>query len=391
MNSGTKVFLALAGAGAAVGTVLLVSMKSAKAAPKLPAEPAPPEVVVVPEPDAPPDTPPVVVPEPAAAPAIDTAEASRLLLRWWAAEGESLLFSEEDRDKLRSRGFPVDFGTAPDDLGAIWGPRKRDISAAFQRLSGLSPDDGAPSQKLCDALVRWAKSQELPPATPATSPNEPASQVISAPNQEPVVVVPEPAPIPPAAPPTAGPPPFVRQPSAAPESLLPPLAVPISLPPASAVVPEPAVVLAVEPPAPIVATPAAIQPAPVPSDTAALVSELLAAESAPGWKRKYESVGAWQKSRGLKVDKMYGPKTAKAVAAEIGTVPIVRYWPAGSDPVKVVPQFKLELLELAKQAEEPRRSQLLISAKRERGQAFDPKQIATALPEFERVQIAQVA
>jgi hypothetical protein len=394
MNSGAKLFLTLAGIGGAIGTILLVTTKSAKAAPKLPDQPAPPEVVIAPPAETP-EEPPIVVPQPEPEPQIDTAEASRLLLRWWAVEGEALLFSEEDRDKLAARGFPVHFGTEPDDLGASWGPRKRDVAAAFERLNGLSPDDGAPTQKLFDALVRWAKSQEMLPPIPPKSATEPAPQIIlpTTPTEPPIVVAPEPeAP----APPAAGPPPFVPPlPAAAPAALPLPVALPVSLPPVlPGVLPAlaavlPAVLPAVEPPAPVVATPAAVQPALVAPETAALVAELLAAESSPTWKRKYKSVGVWQKSRGLKVDEMFGPKSALAVAKEIGTVPIVRYWPAGSNPVKVVPQFKLDLLELAKQAEEPRRAQLLISAKRERGQAFDAKQ--TALPEFERVQLTQVA
>jgi hypothetical protein len=409
MNRGAKLFLALAGAATGVGIIAAFTSKSAKAATLPPkGEPEPGVVVAPSEPGE--LGPPIVLPDPPPDLTLDVNAASRALLRWWAAEGESLLFSEEDREVLRSRGFPVDFGTAPDDLSSTWTPRKADMAAAFQRLNGLSPADGAPTKKLFDALARWVKSQELPAAPSPSSPTEPVPQIITAPDGgEPIVVVPEPAPAPVALP-QGGPPPFVPPlPQAPPAAAVPPLAVPVVLPTAAelqqaaqaaqgAMQQAALPVLASLPPLPaapapallpVAATPDVTAPTVVSTETAELVAELLAAEAANNWKRKSAAVTRWQQKRGLKADGRFGPKTALAVAREIGTLPIVRYWPAGSQPHTAVPAFRGQVLEIAAAAPEPRASQLRLSAQREDGQGFGNNQ--KALPPAARVQINQVA
>lgn len=382
MNRGTKIFLALAGIGGSIGAIVLFSAREAKAATLPPKAEPEPEVIAVPPQGEPANAPAVVLPPEPAPPSIDTAEAARLLLRWWSAEGESLLFSEEDREQLRAKGFPVFFGSSPDDLGPAWTASKQAVAAAFERLNGLSPDDGAPTRKLFDALVRWARSQELAPAQAPSSPTEPAPQIIQSPGSEPVVVVPEPAA--PSAPPFVPPLQVPAPPAAAPSLPVVLASLPAQEPPAA---PLPAPPIPQAPTLPV--SHPAEQPSPVPSDTAQLVATLLQDEASAGWKKLSPAVAAWQKSRGLKQDSKFGPKSALTVAAEIGTVPIVRYWPTGAVQSKAVPEYRAKLLELAATAPPARAAQLRISAQREQGQGFGSKQ--TALAPAERVQIAQVA
>lgn len=131
--------------------------------------------------------------------------------------------------------------------------------------------------------------------------------------------------------------------------------------------------------APDVETPAAIPPPPTTSveqpsvvkqDTANLAALMLGEEATPNWKRKYPELGAWQAARGLKVDQMFGPGSAQRLAQEIGTVPIIRFWPKGTTRETALEPYRNALLTLAGSAEEPRRAQLIMSANREQGQAF---------------------
>jgi hypothetical protein len=92
----------------------------------------------------------------------------------------------------------------------------------------------------------------------------------------------------------------------------------------------------------------------------------------------------------LKQDGQFGPKSALTVAAEIGTVPIVRYWPKGSFPEgRWLSDYQAALQALATSAPEPRSTQLRISAQREAGQGFGSKQ--SALPLSQQIQLAKVA
>ena len=122
---------------------------------------------------------------------------------------------------------------------------------------------------------------------------------------------------------------------------------------------------------PIVAPTVASAPTQATEDTVALVRLLLADEaSGKGWKRLYPEVAEWQRSRGLKVDKRFGMVTALRVAQELGTLPLVRYWPKGSQQAKVVNEYRDALEALAAGAPEPRKAQLLAASAREQGQAF---------------------
>lgn len=413
MNSGAKVFLALAGAVTVVGGIALLTTKNAKAA-ALPPKAEEKPIVIVPEHGD--EAPPTIVPQ------LDVGAMNRLMLRWWSAEGAAFPVAE-----LPST-TPRDFGSQAGDLGETWGPRQQAMAESFcfancndKTLKALKLA-GTATPALLEALQRWAASVALQPAEQSSSPGEPAPMIIKDHNGGDVVVAPEPAPTPaPAspppfvppfvAPPPASPPPFVPPPAAppvvsavgpAPEP--PPVIVPATLPPAppalqqaaqsvltglEAALPAPLAQLlpvATLAPAPAMAVNA---PSLVSTETANLVGQLLADEHGDGWKKKSGAVSAWQRARGLKQDQQFGPKTALAVAREIGTIPIVRYWPAGSQPSKAVPEYQRQLLDIAATAPEPRASQLRISAQREKGQGFGAKQ--SALPDFERVQITQVA
>jgi hypothetical protein len=137
-------------------------------------------------------------------------------------------------------------------------------------------------------------------------------------------------------------------------------------------VPTPA---AVPVPASVPATPsvpASVPATPVLSDTAQMVAALLDAESRAGWNRIEPTVTAWQNARPpLKVDGKFGPKTALTVAQEFGTVPIVRFWPLGSQKETALNAYRTALIELANHTTDPvRANQLRLSAQREQALAF---------------------
>jgi hypothetical protein len=392
MNRGAKIALAFGGAFVAIGAIVLVSQKDAKAStlpdvkPPLPTDGQPPAhpdeggVVVVPPhgPDEP-AAPPVVVPAPEggfdrtgpfAVPGIqDAAEANRILLRWWSAEGAAFPPSE------LPPGLPRDFGSFPDDLSSSFGPRAAKIAEAFCQgncktatLKALQ-QSGSLTADLVLALKRWEAANQLPPAEAPIAPSAPAPIVINDPRTNTPIQVetadlPPVLPSPPVAPVPAQPPSPAVAP-AAPQPSVPPFVPAMPAPPAP--VPVPAVAPAAAPPGPSVS-----------ADTALLVKALLADEATPNWKRKSPAVQAWQKSRGLKQDGEFGPKSAITVAQEIGAVPIVRYWPTGAQQTKAVRDYQAALLTLANAAPEPRASQLRIAAQREQGQGFGSKQ--TALP-----------
>jgi hypothetical protein len=70
------------------------------------------------------------------------------------------------------------------------------------------------------------------------------------------------------------------------------------------------------------------------------------------------------------------------VAEEFGTVPIVRFWPKGSQKASALQQYRAALIELANSTtDETRAAQLRVGAKREQAQSFGQKQgKAPALP-----------
>lgn len=112
-------------------------------------------------------------------------------------------------------------------------------------------------------------------------------------------------------------------------------------------------------------------PGTAPADTVAVVTTMLDQEHLPHWRIAAPGLHEWQAARKLTPDGNFGPGTALAMAAEMGTVPIVRAWPKGSflgSPH--LPAYQTALRKLALSAPEPRKSQLLAAANREQGQGF---------------------
>lgn len=141
---------------------------------------------------------------------------------------------------------------------------------------------------------------------------------------------------------------------------------PDELPPIPANVPVPSIPVPARPPA---AT--AEEPVTVPQDTATMVQRLLSQEAGPNWKTRDPVVKAWQASRGLVADGEFGVKSALRTADEIGVIPLIRFWPKGSYPEgKWITDYQAALITKANASPEPKRSQLLASADREKGQGF---------------------
>lgn len=402
MTPGAKVFLTLASLGVVGGVLALAASKKASAAPL----PKPDEgTVVVPPHDG---IPPAVVPpepesgfdrsSPFAVPGIqDAQEASRILLRWWASEGQSLVAGDTADDRPNA---PADFGSQAVDLNGEFGARTRAVAAAFEHYNGLTPEDGALSNPLLLALRRWEQSQQLSlePLPPAQAPLPPVLPpvVLPAPSSGPPVVPLPPiapqapvVPVPPLLPPLSQPGPEAPAP-AVPVVIAPPATPPGPLPVPPVAVPTPA------PSVPVIAPPEAAEAPPattVRSDTAQMVNALLLAEGRDGWNDVDPAVQAWQSPRGLVVDGKFGPKSALTVAEEFGTVPIIRFWPKGSQKAKALQDYRAALVALANQAtDSTRAAQLRVSAQREQGQSFGVTQgKAPALPSSLRVALAKVA
>lgn len=216
-----------------------------------------------------------------------------------------------------------------------------------------------------------------PAPLPASPPPLP-SQVITLPTPAGPVTVP--VPVGPSVPVTLPVPlpdvlaqqPAGAQPPPPPIVPLPPI---VSTPPGP--VPVPPILTAppsVPVPLPVLSAPPPPPPPPVSTvskDTAAMVASLLTAEGKSGWNTTSAQVTAWQKSRGLVADGKYGPKSALAVAAELATIPIIRFWPRGSQKAPELDKYRTQLFELATQTNDPNRAeQLRFAAEREKGQSF---------------------
>jgi hypothetical protein len=124
-----------------------------------------------------------------------------------------------------------------------------------------------------------------------------------------------------------------------------------------------------------------------------MVATLLDAEARPGWNRIEPSVSAWQKARPpLTVDGKLGPKSALLVAQEIGTIPLIRFWPKGSQKSTALNDYRAALIGLANNTTDPiRAQQLRISAQREQAQAFSNAGPLPALSANSLISLAKVA
>jgi hypothetical protein len=165
--------------------------------------------------------------------------------------------------------------------------------------------------------------------------------------------------------------------------------VPASTPPSVAPLPPLQPGPAAPPPA---APPVSAPVTTVQGDTAAMVSTLLNAEANAGWNVTDPNVKVFQANRGLKQDAKFGPTTALKAALEIGTLPLIRFWPLGSSKATLLQNYQAALLELANKSADPAHAaQLRHSAQREQAQAFSVKGKIAAVPASNQVQIAQVA
>lgn len=124
---------------------------------------------------------------------------------------------------------------------------------------------------------------------------------------------------------------------------------------------------------PVIVTPGnPSQPTNVSADTLTTIAAMLSQEQSPRWRKMPEpTLVTWQKNRGLVADGSFGTITALRMADETGMIPIIRGWPKGSSPGgRWLPDYRAALIAKAQTAQEPRKSQLLAAAEREKGQGW---------------------
>lgn len=175
--------------------------------------------------------------------------------------------------------------------------------------------------------------------------------------------------------PPPGPPP-VTLPPLPPPSLEPGIPDIISLPPQRGTpIPIPIAVPAPRLPAPVRPQPQEPPQPDVPDDTAELASIMLEREGGR-WKVEEPLLADWLDARGEPRSTKFGPGSAKLMAEEIGTLPIIRFWPSasGTNPSRALEEYRGALRAIARTKPEPHRSQLIASAEREEGQSFGPPQ-----------------
>lgn len=68
-----------------------------------------------------------------------------------------------------------------------------------------------------------------------------------------------------------------------------------------------------------------------PYGTVLLAKAMISSEASPGWKKALaQEITAWQLQKHLTADGKFGPKSALAMADEVGVLPLIRYFPATS-------------------------------------------------------------
>jgi len=363
MSPGAKVFLTLAGVGTVLGVVLIAGSKNANAAPgkpkpQVPGSNAPPDIIV---PPIVPPLPPTQQQQPPAQPLPTLPQLPSLPnipippVMQPQQPSQPLPSQPLPSQPLPSQPLPppnqqqqvppgvtfsipnplggAPLGTFDPATGNVFGPGGL-IIGTFDPTTGIFT--ASTGQQL--------KIPNFPPGTPGGVVQQPAAQQPAA--QTPAT--------PPPAPPPAPPPPPAVQP----------------------------------PPAQQTTSPVST----VAADTAAMVATLLDAETRSGWNTTDPNVGVFQKARGLTSDSKFGPGTALKAALEIGTLPLIRFWPLGSTKAKLLSSYKQSLLELANQSSDPvRAQQLRLSAQREDARAFSTKGPLPALPSDMQVALAKVA
>jgi len=114
------------------------------------------------------------------------------------------------------------------------------------------------------------------------------------------------------------------------------------------------------------------QPTSIAADTLTAIAAMLAQEKSNKWRKMPEpTLVTWQKNRKLTADGKFGTKSALTMADETGMIPIIRAWPSGSYPEgRWLGDYRAALRAKAASAPEPRKSQLLAAAEREKGQGW---------------------
>lgn len=344
MSPGAKIFLALAGAGALFGVLAIAGSKNASASPskpkpQVPGSNAPPDVIV-PQPDTQPPATPAPLPSLPSTP-------------------------------LPSVPLPT-LPTVPPLVPPI--PSPAPVTPATPAPSLPNPQAQVPPG-VTFSLPNPLGGAPLGTFDPATGnvfgPNgliigtfNPGTGIFTAATGQQVQI------------PGFGPAPSAQLPSP-----VTPLPVPV-VPPAPPLPAAPA-------PAPV---PAAAPVTTVKADTAAMVAALLDAETRAGWNTTDPNVLVFQKARGLTADSKFGPGTALTTALEIGTLPLIRFWPLGTTKAKALQSYKAALLDLANKSADPNHAQQLrISAAREDARAYSTKGGLPALPADMQVALAKVS
>ena len=329
MSPGAKVGLVIGGIVVVGGVLLLAASKEAHAAPAPPKPPALP-----PNANAPPD---VVAPEPGQAPGSNLPSsvpatppqqppASSLpqlptfpTFPTAPAQGPSAVPTPPGTTFSIPNPLGGVLGTVDPATGNVFGPNGT-IIGTFNRATGIFTMAGTGQQIQIPGFGTLPQFPTLP-VTPAPAPPAVVPPVAPAP--------PQPAPAPPAVTPT---------------------------PPAAMAVPK---------------------------DTASLAAKMLAAEAASGWNVKDPQVQAWQSTRPAAgvADGEFGVNSALAMANEIGTLPLIRFWPKGSTKSAALQNYRAALYQLASKASDPSyAAQLQASAAREDARAYSTKGALSAIP-----------
>jgi len=346
MSPGAKLFLALAGAGTLFGIVALAGSKSASAAPakpkpQVPGSNEPPDVIVPPPGAQQPATPaqpapPVQLPQlpqlPAQLPQLP--QVLPPLVQQPATPAQPSTPAQPNPQAQVPPGVTV---SLPNPLGGAplgtFDPATGNVFGPNGIIIGtFDPNSG---------IFTAATGQQV--KIPGFGPSTPAAQ--------------QPPPVVPVLPPAPPLPSLPSQP--APVQVQPPVSAPVTT---------------------------------VKSDTAAMVSALLDAETRAGWNVTDPNVLVFQKARGLTADSKFGPGTALAAALELGTLPLIRFWPLGTTKQKALDSYKAALLDMANKSPDPNHAQQLrLSAAREDARAYSTKGKLAALPVDMQVALAKVA
>lgn len=125
-----------------------------------------------------------------------------------------------------------------------------------------------------------------------------------------------------------------------------------------------------------------------PHGTIALAKLMINAESSPNWKTALQSsISSWQAKMGLNSDGKFGPKSAQTMAAEVGVLPLIRYYPTTSaSKAAALKSYRDLILTMAANADNHNpalAAALRSSAAYEQGQGFVTK--PAAVPAAERL------